>query len=147
MPDLSMPSGWAIPETALWLFLGWPAYRVVGLRLSFTPLDTPRRMPMLRPYIKKSHRNFFLVLALAQKGVVSQERGRKGVVSQERGRSPLLSTKVHILVDLCDFMPYLTIQPSNHPTMSNCPCPIQARISWGVRRVTRQELSVSDTKD
>jgi hypothetical protein len=46
MPDPSTPCGWAIPETALWPFQGWPACKADGLRLSSTPMDTPRRTPL-----------------------------------------------------------------------------------------------------
>jgi hypothetical protein len=43
MPYPFTPCRRAIPETALQLFWGWPACRVGSLRLSSTPLDTPRR--------------------------------------------------------------------------------------------------------
>jgi hypothetical protein len=46
MPYLFTPCGWATPETALWLFWGWPACKAGGLRPSSTPLDTPRRTPV-----------------------------------------------------------------------------------------------------
>jgi hypothetical protein len=41
MPAPSILCGWVLPETALWLVLKWPAYRVSGLQPSSTPLDTP----------------------------------------------------------------------------------------------------------
>ena len=38
MADPSTPYGQATPETALWLFWGWPTRRTVSLQQSFTPL-------------------------------------------------------------------------------------------------------------
>jgi hypothetical protein len=43
MLDPSTPCERATPETALRLFLGWPARRPGNMRPSSTPLDTPRR--------------------------------------------------------------------------------------------------------
>jgi hypothetical protein len=42
MPNPSTPCRRVTPETALWLFLGWPAHRAGGLRPSSTTLDTLR---------------------------------------------------------------------------------------------------------
>jgi hypothetical protein len=47
MPNPSMPCGWATPETALQLFLGWPDRRTGGMRLCSTLLDTTRRTPLI----------------------------------------------------------------------------------------------------
>jgi hypothetical protein len=47
MPNPSTPCGRASPETALWLFQGWPAHRAGSLRPSFTLLHTPTRASML----------------------------------------------------------------------------------------------------
>jgi hypothetical protein len=47
MPYPSMPCGQATSETALWLSQEWPAHRAGSLRLSSTPLDTPRRRPVV----------------------------------------------------------------------------------------------------
>jgi hypothetical protein len=47
MPYPSTPWGRATPEMNLRLFLGWLTRRASGLRPSSTPLDTPRRTPML----------------------------------------------------------------------------------------------------
>jgi hypothetical protein len=47
MTDSSMPCGWSTPKTALWQFLGWSAHRTDSLRLSYTPLDTPRRTSLV----------------------------------------------------------------------------------------------------
>jgi hypothetical protein len=44
LPYPSMPCRRATPETALWMFLGWPAHRAGDLRPSSTPLDTPQHM-------------------------------------------------------------------------------------------------------
>jgi hypothetical protein len=44
MPYPSKPCGWATPETAI---SGGPSCRAGGLRLSSTPLETPRRRPMV----------------------------------------------------------------------------------------------------
>jgi hypothetical protein len=55
-PALSYPStpcGWATPETALWPFLGWPACMAGGLRLSYTFLDTPCHMPIMKTTIRR----------------------------------------------------------------------------------------------
>jgi hypothetical protein len=49
MPDPSTPFGEVNPETALQPFQGWPTHKAGGLRPSSSPLDTPRRTPMLRP--------------------------------------------------------------------------------------------------
>jgi hypothetical protein len=49
MPYPSTPCGLTTPETALRPFLGWPGHRAGGLRPSSTPLDTPRRTPMIFP--------------------------------------------------------------------------------------------------
>jgi hypothetical protein len=46
MPYLFTPCGQATPEAALRPFQEWPNHRVSSLRLSSTPLDTPRRTPM-----------------------------------------------------------------------------------------------------
>jgi hypothetical protein len=50
MPYFSKPCGWATPKTALQPFQGCPTRKTGGLRLSSTPLDTPRRTS-----IKKIH--------------------------------------------------------------------------------------------
>jgi hypothetical protein len=42
LADHSTPYRQATPETALWLFQGWPTQRAGSLRPSFTHLDTPR---------------------------------------------------------------------------------------------------------
>jgi hypothetical protein len=47
MPYLSMLCRQAIPETALRSFPGWPARKAGGLQPSSTPLDTPRRTPIV----------------------------------------------------------------------------------------------------
>jgi hypothetical protein len=47
MPYPSTPCRQATPITALWPFQGWPAHRAGRLRPFSTPLDTPRRTPML----------------------------------------------------------------------------------------------------
>jgi hypothetical protein len=47
IPDPFTPSRRATPETALGPFKGWSAHAAGGLRLSSTPLDTPRLTPML----------------------------------------------------------------------------------------------------
>jgi hypothetical protein len=44
----SIPCG-TTPETALWAFQGWTVRRAGGMRLSSTPLDTPRNRPLLFP--------------------------------------------------------------------------------------------------
>jgi len=61
MPGPATPCGRTTHETALRPFQGWLAYRVGGLRPSPTPLDTPRRAPMIvaRQFYCHSHvRNF-----------------------------------------------------------------------------------------
>jgi hypothetical protein len=47
MPYPSMPCRLATPETDLHPFQEWPAHSAGGLRPSSTPLDIPRRTPML----------------------------------------------------------------------------------------------------
>jgi hypothetical protein len=47
MPYPSTPCDRVTHETALWPFQGWPAHRAGVLQLYSTPLDTPRRTPML----------------------------------------------------------------------------------------------------
>jgi hypothetical protein len=50
-PAMLYPSthyGRATPEAALWPFQGWPTHRIGCLRPSSTPLDTPRRAPMIQ---------------------------------------------------------------------------------------------------
>jgi hypothetical protein len=47
MPNLSMPCGQATTEKALQPLQGWPAYKVSWLRPFSTPLDIPRRTPMV----------------------------------------------------------------------------------------------------
>jgi hypothetical protein len=53
MPNPSTPCGQAIPETALQLFLGWPAHKAGSLRPTSTPLDVPRCTGLVR--IQKMH--------------------------------------------------------------------------------------------
>jgi hypothetical protein len=50
MPDPSTPCGQAIPELNLRPFQGWPARSAIGQCPSSTPLDTPRRTPMLATF-------------------------------------------------------------------------------------------------
>jgi hypothetical protein len=47
MPYPSKPCRRTTPETTLQSFQEWPARRAGGLRLFSTPLDTPRRTPMV----------------------------------------------------------------------------------------------------
>jgi hypothetical protein len=48
MPYPATPSGRATPKMVLQPFQGWPPCKAGGLRPSSTPLDTPRRTPMLK---------------------------------------------------------------------------------------------------
>jgi hypothetical protein len=58
MSNPSTPCGRATTKTALWLFRGWRALRMGGLRAS-TPLDTPRRTGLSQRWhrrIRNQHR-------------------------------------------------------------------------------------------
>jgi hypothetical protein len=56
MPYLSTPCRRATAKTAFCLFIGWPACRAGGLRLSPTPLDTPRHTGLAPSYVYISNR-------------------------------------------------------------------------------------------
>jgi hypothetical protein len=58
MPDRSKPWGRVTPETALQLFLAWPAHRIGDLRQSSTPLDTPRHTSLLGKHLKNNLTNY-----------------------------------------------------------------------------------------
>jgi hypothetical protein len=65
MPYPSTPCGRATPETAIRPFQGWPARRAGGLQPSSTPLDTPRRTPMVFGHHEPDRENH-LVKALEE---------------------------------------------------------------------------------
>jgi hypothetical protein len=65
---------------------GWPAYRAGGLRLSSTPLDTPRCTPMLINGVFLQHKNSISVAGekVMMKGLRNWER-RSDSIDKRRG--------------------------------------------------------------
>jgi hypothetical protein len=67
MPNPLTPCGRAISETALHPFQGWLAPSAGGPAAAFTPLDAPRRTPMIRrliTFLRRSRMKAKLRLAL-----------------------------------------------------------------------------------